>query len=69
MRRAGSRGTACCRSVYPLQLRIAVPFLNQVRDGFASACTIEVGGEVLRTSMHGKELVAETTLAGRWRMP
>jgi hypothetical protein len=50
--------------VHPLRLRIAVPFLNQVRDGFANACTIEVGGEVLVPSMHGKELVAETTLAG-----
>ncbi len=33
--------------VYPLRLRIAVPFLNQIRDGFAEACTIEVGGRVL----------------------
>ncbi len=50
--------------VHPLRLRIAVPFLNQVRDGFANACTIEVGGEILVPSIHGKELVAETTLAG-----
>ncbi len=50
--------------VHPLRLRIAVPFLNQARDGFAEACTIEVGGEVLATAVHGTELVAETTLAG-----
>ena len=49
--------------VYPLRLRIAVPFLNQVRDGFAAACTIEVGGQMLATAMRGTELVAETTLA------
>ena len=50
--------------VHPLRLRIAVPFLNKVRDGFAEACTIEVGGEVLATAVRGTELVAETTLAG-----
>ena len=50
--------------VHPLRLRIAVPFLNQARDGFAKACTIEVGGEVLATAVHGTELVAETTLSG-----
>ena len=48
----------------PLRLRIAVPFINQARDGFAEACTIEVGGEVLVPAVHGAELVAETTLAG-----
>ena len=50
--------------VFPLRLRIAVPFLNQVRDGFAEACTIEVGGQVLTPSVRGTELVAETTLDG-----
>ena len=50
--------------IYPLRLRIAVPFLNQVRDGFAAACTIEVGGQTLATTIRGTELVAETTLAG-----
>ena len=50
--------------VHPLRLRIAVPFINQARDGFAEACTIEVGGEVLAPAVHGTELVAETTLAG-----
>ena len=49
--------------VYPLRLRIAVPFLNQVRDGFAATCTIEVGGQVLTPSVRGTELVVETTLA------
>ncbi len=49
--------------VYPLRLRIAVPFLNQVRDGFAEACRIEVGGQILAPSVRGTELVAETTLA------
>jgi Methyltransferase domain len=49
--------------VYPLRLRLAVPFLNQVRDGFAEACTIEVGGQTLPTAVRGTELVAETTLA------
>jgi 2-polyprenyl-6-hydroxyphenyl methylase/3-demethylubiquinone-9 3-methyltransferase len=49
--------------VYPLQLRIAVPFVNQVRGGFAAACTIEVGGQTLATTVRGTELVAETTLA------
>jgi SAM-dependent methyltransferase len=49
--------------VYPLELRIAVPFLNQVCDGFAAACTIEVGGRTLPTVMRGAELIAETTLA------
>ena len=39
--------------VHPLRLRIAVPFVNQVRDGFAEACTIEVGGEVLAPALHG----------------
>jgi SAM-dependent methyltransferase len=50
--------------VHPLRLRIAVPFVNQVRPGFAEACTIEVGGQTLPTAVHGTELVAETTLAG-----
>jgi SAM-dependent methyltransferase len=49
--------------VHPLRLRIAVPFLNQVRDGFAAACSIEVGGRTLATTISGTELVAETTLA------
>ena len=48
--------------VHPLRLRIAVPFLNQIRDGFAEACTIEVGGRVLTPTVRGSELVAETTL-------
>jgi SAM-dependent methyltransferase len=48
--------------IYPLRLRIAVPFLNQVRDGFADACTIEVGGQTLATAVRGAELIAETTL-------
>ena len=47
---------------YPLRLRIAVPFVNQIRDGFAEACTIEVGGQAL-PHVHGTELIAETTLA------
>ncbi len=50
--------------VFPLRLRIAVPFLNQVRDGFAEACRIEVGGQILAPSVRGTELVAETTLDG-----
>ncbi|MEJ0020600.1 MAG: class I SAM-dependent methyltransferase [Acetobacteraceae bacterium] len=49
--------------VYPLRLRIAVPFLNQIRDGFAQACTIEVGGQTLVPVVGATELVAETTLA------
>ncbi|HEY2620165.1 MAG TPA: class I SAM-dependent methyltransferase [Acetobacteraceae bacterium] len=49
---------------FPLRLRIAVPFLNQVREGFAEACTIEVGGQVLTPSLRGTELIAETTLDG-----
>jgi SAM-dependent methyltransferase len=48
--------------VYPLELRIAVPFLNQVRDGFSEACTIEIGGQKLPAIMSGTELIAETTL-------
>jgi hypothetical protein len=49
--------------VYPLRLRITVPFLNQVRDGFAEACTIEVGGQTFPTAVRGAELIAEATLA------
>ena len=41
-----------------------MPFLNQVCDGFAAACTIKVGGQTLPTTVHGTELIAETTLAG-----
>ena len=48
---------------WPLTLRIAVPFLNQIREGFAEACTIEVGGQTLPVTVHGTELIAETTLA------
>jgi SAM-dependent methyltransferase len=59
-----SRTTWCgmLPGVYPLKLRIAVPFLNQVRDGFAEACMIKVGGQTLATTVRGTELVAETTL-------
>jgi 2-polyprenyl-6-hydroxyphenyl methylase/3-demethylubiquinone-9 3-methyltransferase len=49
--------------VAPLRLRIAVRFLNQIRDGFAEACMIEVGGQMLAPSVRGTELVVETTLA------
>ncbi len=49
--------------VAPLRLRIAVPFVNQVCDGFAEACRIEVAGQVLTPALHGTRLVAETTLA------
>jgi 2-polyprenyl-6-hydroxyphenyl methylase/3-demethylubiquinone-9 3-methyltransferase len=48
--------------VLPLRLRIAVRFLNQIRDGFAEACTIEVGGQTLPTAVRGTELIVETTL-------
>ena len=50
--------------VSPLRLRIAVPFLNQVRDGFAEACAIEVGGQMFAPERRGGELVVETTLDG-----
>ena len=48
--------------VAPLRLRIAVPFVNQVRDGFAAECRIDVGGRTLVPEIVGTELVAETTL-------
>jgi SAM-dependent methyltransferase len=48
--------------VFPLRLRIAVPFLNQIRDGFAEACTIEVGQQVLPLRVQGTELIAEMTI-------
>jgi 2-polyprenyl-6-hydroxyphenyl methylase/3-demethylubiquinone-9 3-methyltransferase len=48
--------------VAPLRLRLAVPFVNQVRAGFADECRIEVGGQVLVPEVTATELVAETTL-------
>jgi hypothetical protein len=30
----------CCRTSYPLRLRIAAPCLDQVRDGFAAPATL-----------------------------
>jgi 2-polyprenyl-6-hydroxyphenyl methylase/3-demethylubiquinone-9 3-methyltransferase len=50
--------------VTKLRLRIAVPFLNQIHDGFAAACAIEVGGQMLTPVVHGTQLIAETTLDG-----
>jgi 2-polyprenyl-6-hydroxyphenyl methylase/3-demethylubiquinone-9 3-methyltransferase len=50
-------------AVFPLRLRISVPFLNQIRDGFAAACTIEVGGQVLTPTVGAHALEAETMLA------
>jgi SAM-dependent methyltransferase len=49
-------------AVRPLRLRVAVPFHNQIRDGFAAACTIEVGNRMLTPEVRGTQLVAETTL-------
>jgi len=49
-------------AAFPLRLRIAVPFLNQIREGFAEACTIEIGEQVLPLTVHGTDLIAETTI-------
>jgi 2-polyprenyl-6-hydroxyphenyl methylase/3-demethylubiquinone-9 3-methyltransferase len=46
----------------PLRLRLAVPFVNQIRDGFAAACRLEVGGQTLTPTVQPHALVAETTL-------
>lgn len=48
--------------VCPVRLRIAVPFHNQIRDGFAAECFIEVGDEVLPVTLRGTEAFVETTL-------
>src|SRR3984885_7234651 len=48
--------------MFPVRLRIAVPFLNEIREGFAEACTIEVGQQVLPLRVQGTELVAEMTI-------
>jgi hypothetical protein len=49
--------------VHRLRLRISVPFVNEITPGFAEGCTVEIGGQVLRPSPHGRgELVFETTL-------
>jgi hypothetical protein len=39
-----------------------VPFHNQIHDGFAAACTIAVGNQVLPVTVRGTELVAEATI-------
>ena len=48
--------------VFPVKLRVMVPFHNQIRDGFAAACTIAVGDQVLPVTVQGTELVVETTI-------
>jgi hypothetical protein len=50
--------------VYPLRLRVPVPSLNQIRAGFAEACTIGVGGRLFTPAVRGTELVAESKLDG-----
>jgi 2-polyprenyl-6-hydroxyphenyl methylase/3-demethylubiquinone-9 3-methyltransferase len=49
-------------AVAPLRLRLVVPLVNQVCDGFAAECRIEVGGQTLVPQVTATELVAETTL-------
>ena len=48
--------------VYPVRLRITVPFHNQIRDGFAKACTITVGDQVPPVTVRGSELFVEATI-------
>lgn len=48
--------------VTPLRVRVAMPFVNQVRDGFAVECRIEVGGLVPEPSLASSALVAEIAL-------
>jgi 2-polyprenyl-6-hydroxyphenyl methylase/3-demethylubiquinone-9 3-methyltransferase len=52
-------------AVRPVRLRISVPFVNQVRDGFVDACRIEVGRRKLVPTVSGTELAVETVLEGR----
>ncbi len=49
--------------VYPLRLRVSVPFVNEITPGFAGACKVEVAGQVLTPSPDPRgELLFETTL-------
>ena len=48
--------------LYPLKLRITVPFVNQIREGFAADCRIEIGGQELAPVEHRGKLIVETTL-------
>jgi len=57
------RWVGCLPEVHPLQLRIVVPYVNQIVDDFPAGCTIEVGGQVLQPAMRGAQLIAEVTLA------
>jgi len=51
--------------VRPLQLRISVPFVNQIEPDFADRCRIEIDRQPLTPRPHGDhELIFETTLAG-----
>ena len=47
---------------YPQRLRLVVPYHNQIRDGFASQCWIDVGGRNFTPTVQHNELAAETTL-------
>ena len=50
--------------VFPVRLRIVVPFHNQIRDGFAAGCTISVGDQVLPVTVSDTKLVAEASIEG-----
>ncbi len=47
---------------YPMRLRLAVPYHNQIQDGFAAQCWIDVGGRTFTPQVRHNELVVETTL-------
>jgi 2-polyprenyl-6-hydroxyphenyl methylase/3-demethylubiquinone-9 3-methyltransferase len=51
--------------IFPLRVRISVPFINEITSGFAEASTIQIGGQMLRPKSDPQgELVFETTLNG-----
>lgn len=51
-------------SVSPLTVRVVVPFLNQVVEGFAGRCVLELGAQMVPLRQETGRLVAELNVPG-----